>query len=72
MRDYYVSVRKTGVFNSEWEWRILRRSRPVGPRLAGKGFAATAGAAHTQGKLALKKFLAEQAITTGQADRLDE
>jgi hypothetical protein len=61
MGDYYLSIRRTGVFHSEWEWRILRRSRLVGPRLGGRGFATTESAARSQGRIALKKFLADQA-----------
>jgi hypothetical protein len=55
MGDYYVSVKKKG-HSSEWTWRILRRSRPLGVRLYGDGFR-TAYAARKAGGRELAELL---------------
>ena len=69
MGDYYLSIRRTGIFRSEWEWKILRRSKLMSVSVGGKGFA-TESAARTQGRIALKKLLAEHGVTE-QVDRQD-
>ena len=67
MGDYYISVRKTGLSPSEWEWRILRRSNLISVRLGGKGFA-TESAARRQEAVALKKLLADLAASEGTTE----
>ena len=72
MGDYYLSVRKTGIFRPEWEWKILRRSKIISVSLGGKGFA-TESAARKQGRIALNRLLADQGVqdVTEKADRRD-
>jgi hypothetical protein len=58
--DFYVHVKRTGPFQSRWQWVILRRSKEIDIGIYGKGFA-TAEAARRNGEVALEKFLAERA-----------
>ena len=58
LSDYYVHVKRTGPFQSKWEWRILRRSKEIDVGIYGKGFA-TEEAARRQGEAALEKLLAD-------------
>jgi len=58
LSDYYVHVKRTGPFQSKWEWRILRRSKEIDVGLFGKGFA-TEAEARRHGAVALTKFLAD-------------
>jgi len=56
MSDYYVHVKRTGPSQSQWEWRILRRSKEIDIGIYGRGFATEADA-QRYGAIALKKFL---------------
>jgi len=66
MSDYYVHVKRTGPFQSKWEWRILRRSKEIDVGIYGKGFA-TETAARRHGAVALKKLLADLENPKGPA-----
>jgi hypothetical protein len=59
--DYYVHIKRTGPFQSKWEWRILRRSKEIDVGIYARGFA-TAEAARRSGEIALKKLLANPAL----------
>jgi len=59
--DYYVHIKRMGNLRSEWEWRILQRSKEIGVGLYGRGFA-TAEAARRNGESTLEKFLADLAL----------
>jgi len=67
MSDYCVHVKRTGPFQSDWEWRILRRSKQIDVGIYGKAFA-TEAAARRQGEIALKKFLADLAKSAGTGE----
>ena len=56
-----MHIKRTGNLRSEWEWRILQRSKEIGVGLYGRGFA-TAEAARRNGESALEKFLADLAL----------
>ena len=59
MSDYYLHVERTRNCISQWEWRILQRSRGIGR--CGTGFT-TEEAARRYGEVALEKFLADPAL----------
>jgi hypothetical protein len=52
--DYYVVVKPKGDF-SVWEWKIQRRSKPMGVQLQGSGYGSPS-AAQIAGDEALKEF----------------
>ena len=56
---YYVVLSRSGD-PAVWQWKIHRRSRPLGVRLYGAGFVSQAGA-RLAGETALKALLREMA-----------
>ena len=69
MSDYIVSVKRTQNCLSQWEWRILQRSKDFGVGLYGVGTGfSTEGAARSNGEVALQKVLA--GVGQGDVGRL--
>ena len=56
MGDYYVTVGRKGL-SAYWNWRILRRSRPLGVKLRGSGGYRSESSARAAGARALSDFL---------------
>jgi hypothetical protein len=54
--DYYVVVRRRKEHPPVWEWRIQRRSKPMGVQLRGTGFGSET-MARLAGEKALREFL---------------
>jgi hypothetical protein len=67
MSEYYLNIQRTGNCSSQWEWRILQRSRSIG--ICGTGFT-TEEAARCYGEVALEKFLAHPGIVLSNAGEI--
>src|SRR5215467_10423695 len=64
--DYHLHVERTRNCLSQWEWRILQRSRGIGR--CGTGFT-TEEAARRYGEIALQKFIADPALVPSNAGK---
>jgi hypothetical protein len=56
INDYYVVTSRRGERPERWGWEILRKSKPLGIKMAGDGYQSDT-AARFAGKQALADFL---------------
>lgn len=55
---YYVLTHRESTYPRSWRWRIVRRGRPMGVVIGGRGFTSYE-AARFAGRLALEDFLTQ-------------
>jgi hypothetical protein len=53
---YFAMANRESIYPPSWRWRIVRRGRPMGVRIEGRGFS-TYDAARIAGSRALADFL---------------
>jgi hypothetical protein len=66
-RGYFVITNRESIYPPSWRWRIVRRGKPMGVRIEGRGFS-TYDTARIAGSRALTEFLEQFELERSRVD----